>query len=95
MRARTKKRLVLALGLLLTPVIGVLLVAGAATYDGGVFGSTLVVGVPLALYGIGVHLVMKELAIRNAEENPARRSLPARYSAGSPASSDGCGALSR
>lgn len=68
MRAKTTYRLVLVLGLVLIPVIGILLFAGAATYDGGIVGSALLVIVPFALYGIGFALVLRGLTKRMTEE---------------------------
>ena len=68
MRARTGKRLALVCFVLLTPVVGVLLFAGAATYDGGLLGSALIVGVPLACYATGSHLVLKGLTKRIDEQ---------------------------
>ena len=61
METRNKKRLILVFGLLLTPIIGILLFAGAETFDGGLIGSALIVAVPLALYGAGFHLLLKGL----------------------------------
>lgn len=69
MKTVTKKRLVLVLGLLLTPVIGVLLFAGASTFDGGIVGTVLIVTVPLALYAAGFHLVLKGLTEQMRDQN--------------------------
>lgn len=73
MRVETKRRIALVLGLLCTPVVGVTLLAGAATYDGGTVGSVLIVALPLGLYGVGLHLILQGFAqrIHERESNAA------------------------
>ena len=68
MRSKTEL-LVRIVGLLLTPVIGFLLFAVAATYDGSLFGSALIVVVPLTLYGAGFYLVLQGLSKQMDEQH--------------------------
>lgn len=70
MQTKTKKRIVQIIGLLLTPVITFMLLAGAEAFDGSIVGAALIVAVPLALYAAGFHLVLKGFSKQISEQNP-------------------------
>lgn len=64
MKAKTKKRAVHAVGLALVPVLAFTLFLGAQTYDGSTFGKSLIVAGPLAIYAVGLYVLLAGLTNR-------------------------------
>lgn len=67
MQTKHKRLLTIGVGLLLTPVVVFMIVAGVATYDGGTVGTVLLISAPV-LYMIGFYTILKGLDEQAAED---------------------------